>query len=31
MWTSEQGLLTAAQKLKRKDINTAFSKELKEM
>ncbi|RUP48038.1 hypothetical protein BC936DRAFT_145048 [Jimgerdemannia flammicorona] len=27
-WTSEQGLLTAAQKLKRKEINQKFKKEL---
>jgi long-chain acyl-CoA synthetase len=31
LWTSEAGLLTAAQKLKRKEINSAFANELKEM
>ncbi|KAI9477781.1 MAG: hypothetical protein EXX96DRAFT_568171 [Benjaminiella poitrasii] len=30
-WTAEMGLLTAAQKLKRKEINSAYEKELKEM
>ncbi|KAL9540057.1 hypothetical protein MBANPS3_009898 [Mucor bainieri] len=31
LWTPEMGLLTAAQKLKRKDVNTAYEKELKDM
>jgi long-subunit acyl-CoA synthetase (AMP-forming) len=31
LWTPEMGLLTAAQKLKRKSINTTYEKELKEM
>lgn len=31
LWTTEMGLLTAAQKLKRKEINHAYEKELKEM
>jgi long-chain acyl-CoA synthetase len=31
LWTPEMGLLTAAQKLKRKDINAAYEKELKDM
>lgn len=31
LWTPEMGLLTAAQKLKRKDINKAYEKELKSM
>lgn len=31
LWTSEANLLTAAQKLKRKEINKAFEKEIKEM
>lgn len=31
LWSPEMGLLTAAQKLKRKEINTMYEKELKEM
>ena len=31
LWTPEMGLLTAAQKLKRKDVNKAYEKELEEM
>jgi long-chain acyl-CoA synthetase len=31
LWTPEMGLLTAAQKLKRKNINTTYENELKEM
>ncbi|KAG1246907.1 hypothetical protein G6F68_014433 [Rhizopus microsporus] len=31
IWTPEMGLLTAAQKLKRKEINKMYEKELKEM
>lgn len=31
LWTAEMGLLTAAQKLKRKDVNETYKKELKDM
>ncbi|EPB89631.1 hypothetical protein HMPREF1544_03563 [Mucor circinelloides 1006PhL] len=31
LWTAEMGLLTAAQKLKRKDVNETYEKELKDM
>ncbi|CAO3627661.1 unnamed protein product [Mucor fragilis] len=31
LWTPEMGLLTAAQKLKRKDVNKAYEQELKDM
>ncbi|CAO3700481.1 unnamed protein product [Rhizopus stolonifer] len=31
LWSPEMGLLTAAQKLKRKDINAMYEKELKDM
>ncbi|GAN07063.1 long-chain-fatty-acid- ligase 1 protein [Mucor ambiguus] len=31
LWTPEMGLLTAAQKLKRKDVNNAYEQELKDM
>ncbi|RCH99259.1 long-chain fatty acid-CoA ligase [Rhizopus azygosporus] len=31
LWTSEMGLLTAAQKLKRQEINKMYQKELKDM
>ncbi|KAI7902555.1 uncharacterized protein BX663DRAFT_509647 [Cokeromyces recurvatus] len=31
LWTAEMGLLTAAQKLKRKEINSTYERELKEM
>ncbi|KAG0194878.1 long-chain fatty acid-CoA ligase [Apophysomyces sp. BC1034] len=31
LWTTEMGLLTAAQKLKRREIHTHYAKQLKEM
>ncbi|KAF1799260.1 hypothetical protein FB192DRAFT_1395759 [Mucor lusitanicus] len=31
LWTPEMGLLTAAQKLKRKDVNKAYEEQLKDM